>query len=52
MRGLPDSAVVGTYKRVKRMGKPRKVRRSRQTEADIIYALFVEGIKLVKKGRK
>lgn len=50
MRGLPDSAVIGTYKRAKRIGKPRR-RQSRQMEAQLLYDILV-GVKLIKKGRK
>ena len=51
MRGLPDSAVVGTYKRVKGIGKPRRAK-SREIEALLISELFLAGIKLIKKGKK
>lgn len=50
MRGLPDSAVVGTYKRMKRVGKPRR-RKSRQAEAELLYDILV-GLRLIKRGRK
>jgi hypothetical protein len=50
MRGLPDSAVVGTYKRVKRIGKSRKATAKQcQREADLlnsmITSLFVYAVK-------
>jgi len=50
MRGLPDSAVYGTYKRMKRIGKPRR-QKSRQMEAQLLYDMLV-GMRLIKKGRK
>lgn len=50
MRGLPDSAIIGTYKRAKRIGKPRR-NKSRQMEAQLLYDILV-GVKLIKKGRK
>jgi len=37
MRGLPDSAVVGTYKRLHR--KPK--RKSYQAESELLYDLLV-----------
>lgn len=53
MRGLPDSAVIGTYKRAKRIGKPRRVRKSHKDTADFMLDVFVAmfGNKN-KKGRK
>ena len=51
MRGLPDSAVYGTYKRIKRIGKPRR-RKSRQMEAELLYDIVVLTTKLLKNINK
>ena len=51
MRGLPDSAVVGTYKRVKRIGSKSRGNSIKQCnrEADLlnsmITSLFVYAVK-------
>lgn len=39
MRGLPDSAVVGTYKRLHR--KPKSRRKSYQAESALLYDLLM-----------
>lgn len=58
MRGLPDSAVVGTYKRVKRIGKSRgatakQCKREAELLNSMIESLFIYAIgnivKLTKK---
>jgi len=52
MRGLPDSAVYGTYKRMKRFGKPRRVK-SHKAEADFMYDVFLAILaERRKKARK
>lgn len=58
MRGLPDSAVVGTYKRAKRIGKKSRGNSVKQCqrEADLLNSmvtgLFVYAVKSVVKLTK
>jgi len=53
MRGLPDSAVVGTYKRAKRIGKPRRVRKNHNDTADFMLDVLVTMFgRNNKKGKK
>lgn len=47
MRGLPDSAIVGTYKRLHRKPKA-KAKRNYQKEADLLNGLI---FKMLTAGR-
>ena len=54
MKGLPDSAVVGTYKRVKRVAKPRKNNRIKgshdfKKEGEFLYDLIMASTKFLRK---
>jgi hypothetical protein len=51
MRGLPDSAVFGTYKRMSRIGKPRR-RKNYQADVVYFYAVIDALDSLVKKLSK
>lgn len=50
MRGLPDSAIYGTYKRVKHIGKPRR-RKSRQMETELLLDIIAFTTKLMTKDK-
>lgn len=53
LKGLVrDSAVVGTYKRIKGIGKPRKNYRNYNTESQLLYALLVAIVEKSKKEKK
>lgn len=54
MRGLPDSALYGTYKRAKRVGKPRRNNRIKgshdfKKEGEFLYDLIMASTKFLRK---
>ena len=53
LKGLVrDSAVVGTYKRLKGVGKPRKNYRNYNAESQLLYDLLLAIVEKNKKGKK
>jgi len=53
MRGLPDSAIVGTYKRLHRRGKASaKSRAHYQKQADFWNAIVFSVVDVVKPKRR